>query len=231
MDETSSKNAAPRKKPVVRDRIHPIIYPLTQAVVSAFFRLGGLKVRGLENLPEQGRFILAPNHVSHFDPPLVSHICPRTPHIIAKAELFKNPIFGGYIARLGAFPVQRGKADRQAIRRAMEVLENETPLIVFPEGTRSPDGNLQSAEIGFAMIAHATKSPIVPVYLKGTQNALSAVRPGFRFTKTEIHFGEPLFFEEEYSRRGDRATLEAIGARVMQEIAALRDVACENTES
>lgn len=220
--ETQSES---KRKLVVRDRINPLVYPPTRMVVRAFFGLGGIKVFGLENLPKTGRFILASNHISHYDPPLISHVCPRTPHIIAKAELFHNPIFGWYISQLGAFPVNRGKADRQAIRRAMEILESEAPLIIFPEGGRAPDENLQPAEIGFSMIAHATKSPVVPLYLKGTQNALSAVRSGFRFIKTEVHFGAPLRFEEEYARRGDRATLEAIGARVMQEIAALRDSA------
>ena len=97
--------------------------------------------------------------------------------------------------------------------------------MIFPEGTRSTDGALGTAEIGLGMIAHATHSPVVPIYMKGTHKAFSSMHPGFRLTATEIHYGKPLCFEEEYSRRGDRATLEAINARVMQEIAALRDKA------
>jgi 1-acyl-sn-glycerol-3-phosphate acyltransferase len=75
------------------------------------------------------------------------------------------------------------------------------------------------------MIAHSAKAPIVPMYLKGTDAALSPIakKKGVRFFKTEVHFGKPLYFEDEYSRKADRATLQAITDRVMQEIANLRD--------
>jgi 1-acyl-sn-glycerol-3-phosphate acyltransferase len=209
-----------------RDQVHPFWYRLAWIVVRIYFTIGGMKVFGQEHLPQRGRFIVAPNHVSHLDPPLISHVCKRTPKIIAKAELFKNPVFGFLIAKFGAFPVQRGKADRAAIRRAIEILESDSGLIIFPEGTRSKDGELGPPEIGFAMIAHAAKAPVVPVYLKGTNEAFSPMHPKAGCPKTEVHFGRPILFEEEYSRKGDRETLEAINTRVMQEIASLRDRAC-----
>ena len=220
------------KKPYVAGSDHagrPVIYNLTRAFFLAYFKLGGVKVYGRENIPRSGRFIFAPNHVSHLDPPLVSIYAPRRPHAVSKSELFENPVVAFLYSGLGAFPIQRGRADRKAIRRAIEILEHDEPLLIFPEGTRSKTGEFGPPEIGLGMIAHAAKAPILPVYVKGTQNCLSPVRPGVRFTKTELHFGRPLLFEEEYARRGDRATLEAINARVMEEMRALRATANMDT--
>lgn len=198
------------------------VYDLTRLFIFAYHHLGGLRVIGRENIPRTGRAILAPNHISHLDPPIISSCSPRRPHVIAKKELFKNKLIGKYFGGLGAFPVDRGKADRKAIRRAIDALEKDELLLVFPEGTRSPDGELRPAEIGLGMIAHAAKAPIIPVFIKGTKEAFSPERPGFRLVKTEIYYGEPLLFEAEYSRRGDRATLESIGTQTMKAIAALR---------
>jgi 1-acyl-sn-glycerol-3-phosphate acyltransferase len=209
-----------RKKPG-----NPIIYGITRAVCLAYFRIGGVKIFGRENIPLTGRMIFAPNHVSHLDPPMVSIYAPRRPHAVSKSELFESRLTAMFYAGLGAFPIQRGRADRKAIRHAIDILAHDEPLLIFPEGTRSKTGEFGLPEIGLGMIAHAAKSPIIPVYVKGTHNCLSPVRPGVRLVKSEIHYGVPLLFEKEYSRRGDRATLEAINARVMQEIAALRDKA------
>lgn len=219
--ETTGNPAPSRPIPVG----NAFIYRLTRVFVLAHFRAGGGRIFGQEHIPRQGRFILAPNHVSHLDPPLVSSCSPRRPHVMAKQELFKNPLFSKYIRALGAFPVDRGKADRKAIRHAIKMLESEAPLLIFPEGTRSKTGELGTAEIGLGMIAHATKAPIVPVYLKGTDQAFSAMNPKFGFVKIEIHYGAPLQLEAEYSGRGDRATIEEIGAKTMQAIADLRDAA------
>lgn len=199
------------------------IYSVTRFFVLAHFRLGGGRVYGRENIPRNGRFIVAPNHASHIDPPLISSYCPRRPHVIAKKELFEKPILNIYFRGLGAFPVDRGKADRKAIKRAIAMLETEAPLMIFPEGTRSTEGQLRKAEIGLGMIAHATRSPVVPVYIKGSDGACSPMNPKFKFVKMEIHFGKPLLFEAEYTQRGTREVLEAIGAKTMQAIAELRD--------
>ncbi len=209
--------------------VHPVpvgnalVYGITRQFVLLHFRAGGGRVFGRENIPLKGRFIFAPNHVSHLDPPLVSSFSPRRPHVMAKKELFKKAFFAKYFQGLGAFPVDRGKADRKAIRHAIKMLESEAPLLIFPEGTRSKTGELGEAEIGLGMIAHATKAPIIPVYLKGTDQAFSAMNPKFGIVKIELHYGAPLNLEEEYAGRGDRTTIEAIGRKTMQAIAALRD--------
>ena len=201
------------------------VYNLTKQFVLAYHRLGRVRVYGVENVRKTGRVILAPNHVSHLDPPILSIYSPRRPHVIAKSELFAHALMGKWFSGLGAFPIVRGKADRKAIRHAINLLEAEEVVMIFPEGTRSKDGTLGEAEIGLGMIAHSTKSPIVPIFVKGTEQAFSPQRPGFRRVNVDIYFGEPLVFEAEYGRRGDRATLEAIGSQTMQAITTLRDQA------
>jgi 1-acyl-sn-glycerol-3-phosphate acyltransferase len=104
---------------------------------------------------------------------------------------------------------------------AMRVLQNGEALVIFPEGTRTRSGELGPAEPGVALIAHSTKAPVVPMYLQGTQAALSPLQPRFRLIHPAVYFGKPLHFEEEYGHKADRETLEAIGARIMNEIARL----------
>lgn len=220
----SEKNTEKKQEIVPR---HTWVFPFMSAVFRLYLRIGGWKVVGRENIPVTGPVILAPNHVSLLDPPLVGVSCGRWPFIMAKAELFKG-IVGWAIEQMGSFPVKRGTADRSAFKRAKQILSDGKPLLIFPEGTRSRNGELGPAETGVAMLAHMNKAPVVPVYISGTENAFSPRRPGFRFVRARIHFGKPLLFEEEYAKKGDRETLEAIGDRIMSEIAALKE--CQDAQ-
>jgi 1-acyl-sn-glycerol-3-phosphate acyltransferase len=107
----------------------------------AFFRLyyalkGGLSVYGAENIPETGGVILATNHISLADPPVLAAALKRPLRYMAKIELFENKFFGNIITQLGAFPIERGAADRAAIRKALSIVANGELLVIFPEGSR-----------------------------------------------------------------------------------------------
>lgn len=219
-----SAEKAARPLPAPREIIprHTWVFPFMSAVFRAYLRLGGWQVVGRDNIPARGPVILAPNHASLLDPPLVGVSCGRWPFIMAKAELFRG-IVGWGIEQMGSFPVKRGSADRYAFKTAKRVLREGHPLLIFPEGTRTRSGELGPAEAGLAALAHANQVPVVPVYISGTERAFSPRHRGFRLVKARIEFGQPLFFEAEYARRADRETLEAMGARIMAEIAALRD--------
>ncbi len=210
--------------------IHDWIYHTMTWLFRQWFRLGGCKIVGIENVPKTGAVILAPNHASLFDPPLVGCASPRCVTTMGKAELFEKRWFGlkifpYVIQHMATFPVKRGAPDRRAIRRAHRVLESGEALVIFPEGTRTRTGSLGPGEIGLAMIAHHSRAPIVPMYLEGTQNALSPLRGGVRLFKTRVVFGEPLYFPEEYVHKADRATLQIIVDRTMQEIEKLSEEA------
>lgn len=201
---------------------HTWVFPFMSAVFRTYLRLGGWEVVGRENIPSIGPVILAPNHQSLLDPPLVGVSCGRWPFIMAKAELFHG-IVGWGIEQMGTFPVKRGSADRWAFKTAKKILGDGKPLLIFPEGTRTRSGELGPAEAGLSMLAHSNKAPVVPVYISGTDAAFSPRRRGFRLVKARIEFGKPLYFEAEYARKGDKETLEAMGSRIMSEIAAMRD--------
>jgi 1-acyl-sn-glycerol-3-phosphate acyltransferase len=210
--------------------IHDWIYHTMFGLYSIYFRIGRWKIHGRENIPMQGPLIIAPNHKSLLDPPLVGSSLPRLATTMGKIELFEKKHFGlhilGFVIQhMGTFPVKRNSADRRAIRRAMQVMKEDGALVIFPEGTRTktPACDLGPSELGIAMIAHAAKAPVVPAYLKGTEGCFSYMQPKARLVQAEIFYGKPIYFEEEYARKGDRATLIAIANRIMQGIAELRE--------
>ena len=120
------------------------------------------QIVGVENIPSTKGVIIAANHISLWDPPLIGTFLPRKINFMAKEELFDIPIIGYIIKRLNAFPVKRGTADRVAIKKAISLLKSGECLGLFPEGTRSKDGKLGEAEAGMALIAIKADVPVVP---------------------------------------------------------------------
>ena len=209
---------------------HTPVFPLMSLVYKLYMRLGRSRVRGRRNVPQKGPVILAPNHVSMLDPPLVGIVCGRWPYTMAKAELFKG-VLGWVIEQMGTFPIHRGQADRRALKIARKLLDEGQALLIFPEGTRTRNGELGEAEIGVAMLAHASRAAVVPIFIAGTQGAFSPAHPGFAVVRTEIRIGKPLPLDDLYARRANRETLEEINARLMNAIQALGNegVAGQNT--
>ncbi|MBE6857117.1 MAG: 1-acyl-sn-glycerol-3-phosphate acyltransferase [Ruminococcus sp.] len=141
------------------------MYHLGRAVVWIAFHLCySLRFEGRENIPKDRSVILASNHRTNADPPLVAcGVKKRKCCFMAKEELFRNKLFGGLIRALGAFPVSRGKGDTKVIDTACERLEEGRHLMIFPEGTRSKDGKVHRGHTGAALISARTGKEIVPV--------------------------------------------------------------------
>ena len=136
-------------------------------LVRAFFRMVfRVEIRGLEHLP-RGPAIVACNHISGFDPPLLGSLLPRPAWYMTKAELFRIWGLSWLIRRLHAFPVRRGHPDRAALMQSLRILNEGGILIIFPEGHRSPDGGLQDPRRGTAFLAQKSGAPVVPVGLVG----------------------------------------------------------------
>ncbi|WP_407398785.1 lysophospholipid acyltransferase family protein [Anaerovibrio sp.] len=170
------------------------------------------KVKGKENVPMEGGMIMAANHLSNWDPPIVGTYMPRPVAYMAKEELFKPAIAGAIIRSLYAFPVKRGAADRGAIKTALGILKQGLCLGVFPEGTRSKDGKTHKAESGVALLAAMSKVPVVPTAIIGTNKILQ--NGGF-LPQLQIIYGEPMYFEGKHN---DKEALVDFSKKIMEKI-------------
>jgi 1-acyl-sn-glycerol-3-phosphate acyltransferase len=151
------------------------------------------KISGLENVPEDGAAIIAPNHISWFDPPFTGGSLRRPLYFMAKKELFDIPVFGRGIKNTNAFPVKRGSMDMHAMRNAFSLLESGKLLLMFPEGTRSKDGTLGKARAGAGMVSCNAQVPLIPVKIENTDKML-------KFKKISITFGKPIYPPKNFTK-------------------------------
>ena len=203
---------------------HTRAYAITRVFVRLLMPLlGGITVRGAENIPARGPVLLAINHRSYMDPPYLSMVTGRQLHLMAKEQLFTIPVFGPYIKAMGAFPVKRGAADRGAIRQAMDELKAGHVLGIFPEGTRADPGTLLPAERGFALIAKQTGIPIVPVALEGTDLVHPKHARRLHRARVTATVGRPTTAGEMLAANADpdKDALTIIGEATTRMIAAL----------
>ncbi|HUF53945.1 MAG TPA: lysophospholipid acyltransferase family protein [Dehalococcoidia bacterium] len=176
-------------------------------------------VKGMKNVPKKGPLILASNHMSNGDPPVITGSFPRPIAWLTKAEWFKTPFVGWQFRLAGMIPVRRFEADLGALRQAQRLLEDGGVLGMFPEGTRGGDRGLQRGEPGSALVALRSGAPILPAAIWGTEHVKL---PGhlFRRTHTHLRFGKPFKLERSGSKI-TRQDVELGTERIMREIAAL----------
>ncbi len=148
-------------------------------------------VKGLSNIPRHGELILAANHLSLADPPVLTSVMPRRIIWMTKRELFDIPVFGLMYRMFGCIPVRRTEADLQALRKSREALRKRNVLGMFPEGTRGREPCLQAGEPGTALLALSTGAPVLPTAIWGTED-VKLPRRLFRRTDVHVVFGEPL---------------------------------------
>ena len=201
--------------------LYAILKPLAMLVMRVFF---GLQSRGAEHVPATGPVLFVSNHVSHLDSPLIGSTSPRHLNFLAKAELFRIPLFGGLIRRLNAHPLRREGADAGALRAALRILKGGGALLVFPEGTRGEEGILGPAKPGAGMLAVLGRAPVIPVYVSGSGRAWPRGRRFPRPAHITVTFGPPLPVTAgaNASRKDD---YEAASRQMMAAIAGLRDSA------
>lgn len=177
-----------------------------------FFRY---RIIGAQHIPAHGGVIIAANHISLWDPPVIGAAFIRPIHFMAKEELFNIPILKWIITKIHAFPVKRGAADRSAIRHAISLLKKGDMLGVFPEGTRSKSGELGKPEPGMIMIALKAGVPVVPAAIIGTNQVF---KKGCLLPQFTVRFGAPIHISEE---KTDKEMMESLNSRIMQEISSL----------
>ncbi len=187
---------------------HAILRPIVRLLFPT-------KVVGLENIPEGGALI-CPNHSSGWDPIIVGLNLPRDCNlaVMAKDQLFRIPVVGWFIGKLGAFPVKRGGNDLTAMKTAIRSLQEGKRLLIFPEGTRVEHQGDTEVKAGAAVIAARTKSPMIPVYCGPKHKFLR---------KTTLVFGEP-FLPEVAGRRPTAEESQAAAEELLRRIYALAEV-------
>lgn len=199
----------------------PFWYTPTKKTLMFFWKIiFRLRVLHSERFPVDGPVVLACNHVSLADPPLVGTASPRRVNIMAKEELFV-PVIGSFYRLLGAFPVRRGGADRAAIKHGIDILKNGECLMIFPEGTRSHTGKLGKAQPGALMMASKARAVIVPTCIVGTDFK----RDKHFWPKVTVSFGEPMYFpaKEEINKDLLHKMSEEMMARIAKEIEVVKN--------
>ncbi len=177
-----------------------------------------LTVLGAENLPQDPMAVYASNHTSYMDIPVIFSSLPMQFRILAKKELWPIPFIGWYLNRSGQIPVDAANAAHSSLGAAAKALRSGMPLVIFPEGRRSPDGKLQPFLSGAAYLAIRSRVPLVPIALSGVYELLPIHTHHYYPGELTLKIGEPIETAGMTLRQTDELT-----ARLQAAIAALRE--------
>jgi 1-acyl-sn-glycerol-3-phosphate acyltransferase len=166
-------------------------YSLSKAIAKTFF---SYRVIGAENMIEEGPCIIAANHCSYLDPPLVGVACKRAIHYLARKTLLDWPILGPIFPQLNVIPVDQDNPERSALMGIIRVVRGGGAALIFPEGSRSPDGQIQDSQPGIGLVVAKTGAPVVPVRILGSYEAFPRGGKRIRSSSTEVRIGKPLDF-------------------------------------
>ena len=184
-----------------------------------------MHIDGRERLPPTGAYVVAPVHRSYVDTPIVACITKRRLLFMGKQEMWKYPRLGWLFSALGAFPVKRGSADREALSRCITVLERGEPLVLFPEGERKDGPRIHPLFDGAAFVAARAGVPIVPVGIGGSARVLPRHAKMIRPRKVHVVIGEPIIVEVGESGRAPRRAIAEASERLSAELQRLFDLA------
>jgi len=174
---------------------------------------------GSENMKFDGASIIACNHVSFLDPPIVGQAFDETIYSFARKTLFDHPIGGRILRQWQAIPVDRDKPDTASLKSTMRLLKTGKKILMFPEGTRSHDGKLQKAEAGIGFFLAKTAAPVLPVRLYGTYEACPRKAKFLHRAKITLVVGQK--YQPDIHANHDRALYQSLSDEVMQQIASL----------
>lgn len=183
---------------------------------------GRFDVTGVEHVPQKGPVIIAANHQSYADPPIVFLAVRRPLWFMAKEELFRNPAVGFLLRQLHAYPVGRSGRDREAASWALDQLAAGLGIVLFPEATRRP-GAMGPGTNGLAFLAARSGAPVIPVGITGTEHMVAWWRIPFPFCRIKVVIGEPVTVKR-FAGRVPRDELSSMTETVMRRIAELLPV-------
>ncbi len=189
------------------------MYPIIKFIVHLICRLlFFVRVEGKENIPKEGAAILAANHTSFWDAPIILMTTKRSMRIMGKAELFEHKLLAPFLRMAGTFPVHRGTTDITAIKTALRALKDGSLFAIFPTGTRIKPGENADAKAGVALIASKSGAPVIPI----------AIVNGYKlFRPVTIRIGEPLYVKSENGTKPSGDELKIYADAILQKIDAL----------
>lgn len=214
------------ERPRSNERVNPIWYSIACNFFWVSLRLKNkITFRGLQNMPKTGGVIVASNHASYIDPPAVGACTYRTrmTHFMARDTLFKKGFMHWFLHKVGVIPLDREKGDIKAMKKSIALLKDGASVALFPEGTRSENGELQPAKPGIGFLVSKGQAPVVPVYVHGAYDAWSKNSDGWERKPVTVIFGQLITQEEIQSLGAGRAAYSAIGELIMERIAELKE--------
>jgi 1-acyl-sn-glycerol-3-phosphate acyltransferase len=170
---------------------------------------------GQENIPAEGGVLVVSNHQSHFDPPLVGCGCRRLMNFVARRTLFDTPIFGRLIKSVGAIPIERDGIGLGGIKESLKRLKHGEMVLIFPEGTRSADGEIAPFRPGFTTLAARSNAAILPVAVDGAFQIWPRSKKYPGLGKIRVHYGKPIP-PAEIAGRDERELLTEVERRVRE---------------
>ncbi len=195
-------------------------YRTSQLLAKVLF---SFKVIHRERIIEEGGAILAMNHESYLDPPLAGIACRRELHYLARKTLQKWPVLGPLLPEFNVIPVDQDRADMSALKTVIKLVRAGHATVIFPEGSRTLDGQLQPAQPGLGLVIAKTLAPVVPMRIFGAHKAFPRGGKPRLFTPITLVVGEPIFFTKDDLVGEGRELYQRLSERVMERIAALQN--------
>jgi 1-acyl-sn-glycerol-3-phosphate acyltransferase len=201
------------------NRFYDFMKALIVAFNKVYFRLQHF---GAGNTPLNGPVLLVANHASNLDPTTIACGLPRQVHFLAKDEIFRG-LFGAFLRKVNAHPINRSGVDRAALKRCVDLVREGHMLLMFPEGTRTRDGQLLPAKPGAAMIATQAEAMILPVYISGTLHAMPKGAKFIHPVKVRVFVGKPFAYNDGIDASlPRREQYDLLGNKMMEHIAELK---------
>ncbi|TFB23954.1 1-acyl-sn-glycerol-3-phosphate acyltransferase [Filobacillus milosensis] len=189
-----------------------MLYHIARTLVKIVFKfIFKIEIIGRENIPKKGPVIICSNHISNFDPPVVGITSPRTVHFMAKEELFQKKWLGKLLIGINAFPVKRGMRDRNALRTGLKLLSDGHTIGLFPEGTRSKNGEVKKGLAGAGFFAMRSDATVIPCAIIGSYK---------KFSKLKVVYGSPINFN---SLEKEKPSAQEVTDEIMENIKSLLD--------
>jgi 1-acyl-sn-glycerol-3-phosphate acyltransferase len=197
---------------VPENRLYAVIRYYLKLIFVLCFRV---RYFGIRNIPKEGGVLMVSNHQSHFDPPVVGTGCPRHMNFLARKTLFNFGPFGWLIGAVNAIPIDREGMGISGIKESLRHLKHGEMVLIFPEGTRSPDGEIKPFLPGFTSLATRSHSVILPAAIEGAYACWPKQQKFPHFGQIHVRYGRPIL-PEEYANLDDRELLTMVEERVRQ---------------